>query len=82
MGKAQVGTDPTLLNNRNLEAYSTKLKVQLMSKTFLICFAIVTMSAFSSVNADDAIKAKILKLFPQADTNGDGVISDAEEAVV
>ncbi|MDE0937250.1 MAG: hypothetical protein OSA89_15125, partial [Mariniblastus sp.] len=53
-----------------------------MSKTFLICFAIVTMSAFSSVNADDAIKAKILKLFPQADTNGDGVISDAEEAVV
>jgi hypothetical protein len=53
-----------------------------LSKTFLICFAIVTMSAFSSVNADDAIKTQILELFPQADTNGDGVISDAEEAVV
>ena len=53
-----------------------------MSKTFLICFAIVAMSAFSSANADDAVKAKILELYPQADTNGDGIISDAEEAVV
>ncbi|MDE0866914.1 MAG: alpha/beta hydrolase [Rubripirellula sp.] len=34
------------------------------------------------MNANDAIKTKILELFPQADTNGDGVISDAEEAVV
>ena len=40
------------------------------------------VSAFSSVHADDAIKKKILELFPQADTNGDGVITDAEEAVV
>ncbi|TWT81322.1 acetyl esterase [Planctomycetes bacterium CA13] len=40
------------------------------------------MSAFSSVNANDAIKTKILELYPQADTNGDGVISDAEEAMV
>ena len=53
-----------------------------MTKTFLICLAIVTMSGFSSVNADDAIKQKILELFPQADTNDDGVISDAEEAVL
>lgn len=53
-----------------------------MQKAFLICFAIVAVSAFSSVNAGDAIKTKILELFPQADTNGDGVISDAEEAVV
>ena len=72
----------TSLNNDRLEAYPTKFKVQLVSKKFLIRFAIVTMSAFSSMNADDAIKTKILKLFPQADTNGDGVISDAEEAVV
>ena len=40
------------------------------------------MSAFSTVQADDAIKRKILMLFPQADTNSDGVISDAEEAVL
>ncbi len=31
---------------------------------------------------NNAIKQQILKLFPQADTNKDGVISDAEEAVV
>jgi acetyl esterase/lipase len=34
------------------------------------------------VNADDAIKKQILKLFPQADTDKDGVISNAEEAAV
>ncbi|MDA7928362.1 hypothetical protein N9B54_00245 [Mariniblastus sp.] len=53
-----------------------------MTKTFLIYLAIVTMSGFSSVHADDAMKIKILELFPQVDTNGDGVISDAEEAVL
>ena len=36
----------------------------------------------STVNANDAIKEKILNLYPQADTNGDGVLSDAEEVVV
>lgn len=53
-----------------------------MSKTYLICFAIVTTSAFSVLNADDAINKKTLELYPQADTNGDGVLSDAEEAVL
>ena len=43
---------------------------------------IVAISAFSSVHADDAIKKQILKLFPQADTNKDGVISDEEEAAL
>ena len=33
-------------------------------------------------NADDTTKKQILKLFPQADTNGDGVLSNDEEAVV
>ncbi len=53
-----------------------------MSKMFLICLTLVSISTFSSLHADDAIKIKILELFPQVDTNGDGVISDAEEAVL
>lgn len=36
----------------------------------------------STVSANDAIKKKILDLYPQADTNGDGILSDAEEAAV
>ena len=42
----------------------------------------MSLFAFSSVNANDSLKKKILELQPQADTNGDGVISDAEEAAV
>lgn len=56
-----------------------------MSKKQAVCFvalAIVLFSRSSSVNADDAIKVKILELFPQADANGDGVISDAEQAAM
>ena len=34
------------------------------------------------MNANDAIKKKILKLYPQADTNGDGMLSAAEEAAL
>ena len=54
-----------------------------MSKTHAVCLvtlAIVLFSRMLSVNADDAIKKKILELYPQADTNS--VISDAEEAVM
>jgi hypothetical protein len=36
----------------------------------------------STVNANDAIKKQIIELFPQADTNKDGAISDAEEAAL
>ena len=53
-----------------------------MTKLLVACWAIVAISALSTVQADDAIKQKILELFPQADTNSDGAISDAEEAVV
>ena len=44
--------------------------------------AIAVLFAISVVNANDAIKKKVLELYPQADTNGDGVLSDVEEAAV
>ena len=47
-----------------------------------VCFAILVMIGASTCSADDNIKKQILKLFPQADTDKDGVISDAEETVV
>ncbi len=56
-----------------------------MKKHFALssaCVALTIVIGFSAVNADDSIKQQILKLFPQADTNKDGVISDAEEAAV
>lgn len=37
---------------------------------------------FSIASVDDAIKRQILELFPQADTDKDGVLSDGEEAAV
>ena len=46
------------------------------------CFAITALLAFSAVNANDAIKKKVLELYPQADRNGDGVLSDSEEAAL
>ena len=45
-------------------------------------FVALLLCQFSIASADDAIKRQILKLFPQADTDKDGVLSDAEEAVV
>ncbi len=59
-----------------------QLKGRILSRTYLICFAIAAMPAFSVVSANDAIKKKALELYPQADTNGDGVLSDKEEAVL
>ena len=49
---------------------------------FKFLCTLVALAFAPHANADDAIKQQILKLFPQADTNKDGVISDAEEAVV
>ncbi len=46
----------------------------------LITLAVLAVS--SAGYSDDSVKQQILKLFPQADSNKDGVISDAEEAVV
>lgn len=47
-----------------------------------VLLVVVTWSLGTAARGDEAIKKQILKLFPQADTNKDGVISDAEEAVV
>ena len=46
------------------------------------CFAIVFMTASKSTNGNDQVAEKILELFPQADINGDGELSSAEEATV
>ena len=51
--------------------------------TTAIGFAMISMLIASQLNADDKIKAQILKAFPQADRDGDGVLSDQEyEAVL
>ena len=47
-----------------------------------ICSATILLTVVPALNADDGIRKQILKLFPQADINGDGVISDAEEEIV
>lgn len=44
--------------------------------------AIAVLVLSSTACADDLIKQQILKLYPQADTDKDGVISDAEEAAL
>ena len=56
-----------------------------MKKTLTAIFACLLIGllfGLTAVNADDAIKQQILKRFPQADRDNDGVISDAEEAFV
>jgi len=46
----------------------------------LASFTVVLLIVASFAKADDEVKTQILKLFPQADTDKDGAISDAEEA--
>ena len=46
------------------------------------CFAFLLILGASSCSANDGIKQQIFELFPQSDTNKDGVISDAEEAAL
>jgi haloalkane dehalogenase len=54
-----------------------------MHKTLAVGLAIViSLIMASPATADDAIKRQILRSFPQADTNGDGLLSDAEEAAL
>ena len=56
-----------------------------MKKTFALsfaCFAIVLLIGVTAINANEATAKKILQLYPQADTNGDGVLSDAKEAAI
>lgn len=50
--------------------------------TTTICFAILSMLFATQLNGDDKIKAQILKAFPQADRDGDGVLSDQEYQLV
>lgn len=53
-----------------------------MSKTLLLGLVALAMSVSSVVSADDATKQQILKRFPQADRDNDGVLSEAEKAIV
>jgi hypothetical protein len=48
----------------------------------LCSFLVMSLIMASPARANDAIKKQVLKLHPQADTNGDGVLSDAEEAAL
>jgi len=49
---------------------------------FCVCIAITGLIAVGKVSRNDDIKSRILHLFPAADTNGDGVISDKEETAL
>ena len=55
-----------------------------MKKTIALTILcpLFTLIPAAHTRADDAIRKQILKLFPQADTNKDGSISDAEEAAL
>ena len=54
-----------------------------MNKTqMLATFVAVLLLTTICADADDRFRAQILKRFPQVDTNGDGVLSDAEAAIV
>jgi len=46
------------------------------------CLAIVLLTGATTINANDKFAEKILELFPQADTNGDGTLSSEEEEAV
>ena len=46
---------------------------------FCAVLAIVSLTAAAKVSRSDDIRTRIMRLFPQADTNGDGIISDKEE---
>jgi acetyl esterase/lipase len=52
------------------------------TKQNLAGFTVVLLIVTSCVNANDEVKTALLKHFPQADTDKDGAISDAEETAV
>ena len=54
--------------------------LRMISIVFAVLSAIPAVEA--AANPQDDIRQQLLKLFPQADTDKDGVISDAEEALV
>ncbi len=56
-----------------------------MKKAIALVFGsslVVSLIAASPAGASDPIAKKILELYPQADTDGDGVLSSAEEAAL
>ncbi len=55
-----------------------------MKKAIALLFtcSIVALTIPAHAQVNDAFKKKILELYPKADTDGDGVLSDAEEAAV
>ena len=56
-----------------------------MKKAIALVFGsslVVSLIAASPAGASDPIAEKILELYPQADTDGDGVLSSAEEAAL
>ena len=54
----------------------------LLTVLLILPLSSVTLTMPADAFAQGEIKRQILKLFPQADTDKDGVISDAEEAAV
>jgi thiol-disulfide isomerase/thioredoxin/mono/diheme cytochrome c family protein len=56
-----------------------------MTKTHALCccsIAIVLLLALTAADANAPLIKKIIALYPQADTNGDGILTDAEEDAV
>ena len=54
-----------------------------MHRTLAVGLAtVISLTMASPAGADDAIKKQLLKLFPQADTDKGGALSDAEETAV
>jgi hypothetical protein len=55
-----------------------------MKKAIALLFtcSIVALTLTAHAQVNDAFKEKILELYPKTDTDGDGVLSDAEEAAV
>lgn len=82
-------TDPSLTQVTRIQSgrvfeTTSNLQERIMNKAIILT-ALCSLSAMTlatHASAEDDIKTAILKLFPQADSNGDGVLSDAEEKVV
>ena len=48
----------------------------------VVCVVVLVTGSMPPCSADDPIQGQILKLYPQADSNGDGVLSKAEKAAL
>lgn len=66
------------------ETSASLLRLQATTVKKVIAFfwafmAIASLIAVAKANRSNDIRTLIMRLFPQADTNGDGIISDKEE---